>query len=314
MKVIRWRAHVLALGAAGLVACSDTPTAPEVERPREDVVSILDGPVAHLAWNDATAIPIGSPARIEFFGRAASSRRTFAFPLPPSPINGDWIAEAVTTWLTEVRSLHAHIAPEPSLARVVQRVERLLAARDPAEVRAVLGPVRDRITDVRSLRRVEPDLTEHTASFRLDGRDVLRVVTNARLATAGPRFNCVDDPTGLEIDPGCPGSDDPAFDPAQIAADMAAMEVEVDGMTSELTSLEGQAGGVPGECEVDRAAFVSASIAFIWATGEAVYYAWRRDIPNTYKYVKVASLAYGLAATTYLKYRECLRGGGRARL
>jgi hypothetical protein len=318
MIVMRWRLHALALCAVGLAACSDRPTAPQLETAGEGAAApptqARGGPFAQLAAGDATAIPIGSPARIEFFGSAAASRRTLVFPLAGSPVDGAPLASAARTWLDHVKTLRAAGSSDPTVARLAQTVERLLAARTPEEVRAGLGPARGRITSARSVRQTGFGIAEHTASFGLDSRELLRVVTNAR-QTPSALLYCADDPNQIAIDPTCPQdpSYDPNFDPAPIAADLAAMQANLDALNAELSNIERQLV-VPGECEAQRAVFVSTSLAFFWAGAEAAYYAWRRDVVNTYRTVKIAALAYGAALAAYSNYRACLPYDGRPRL
>jgi hypothetical protein len=316
MNVMRWRYHALALCAVGLVACSDRPTATELESPPRDAVSVPSLTVAQLATGDPTAIPIGSPTRIEFFGNAAASRRTLLFPLSGSAADVEQLASTARTWLDQTKNVRADRSSDPAIARVAQTVEHILAARTPEEIRAALGPTRTRIVSARSLRQTGLRLAEHTASLRLDGRELVRVVTNARTGT-GAQFYCVDDPNEIAIDPTCPGADpnfDPYFNPEPIVADIAAMQAGVDAMNAAFSNLEREPGTVRGECEAERAAYVTASLAFIWAGAEAVYYAWRRDPINAYKAVKVASLAYGAALVAYQKYRACVPYDGRPRL
>lgn len=309
------RTSLILLFAAAVTACGDAPTVTS-QGGQHEVNTVSDA--SAFTWSaDMREIPVGSPARIEFSGHSGLSRRSFAFPLARFAFDGEAARDATIRWLAQVKPAVDAGSADPTTVRVARTVERLLAVRTPDELRTVLVPIRTRIDDTRSVRVVGPNLIEHTASFGLDGRALLRVVTYAA-RTPVPAFYCDDDASNVAVDPSCqsPGAAaDPTFDPAQVAADLAAMQADMDALNAEFSALEHEARSQPsGECEAERAAYVSLSLAFLWTSSEAAFYGWRRDIPNTYRFVKLAIAAYGAAYTAYLKYRECLRNRGRPRL
>jgi len=310
MNVTRWKSLALLLSVAGLAGCADLLAPTEPEPPPPQSLPLESGPVALLAAGDPTAIPIGSPALVEFLSRTPNARRTIVFPQSPPQVDVDQLTAAVREWLTHQKALRGE-SHDLRTARSVESIEQILAARTPAEIRAALGPVRERIVSVRSIRPTGPNLFEHTVKYRLDGRDVLRVLTLAG-ARDQASFECASDPNNVRIieDPECGDPEDyydPYIDPEPVVADVAAMQADLDAASAQLPELDAlaNASGAP-ECQEERSAFWGSSLAFSWRAAEAIWYAWRRNVPKTYSSLRDASFLYGATYALYQRYKECV--------
>jgi hypothetical protein len=307
MNLLRSRAHTLALLAVGLAACSDRSA---ITDPSAAPVAAPGGTTALLALvgaADPTAIPIGSPTRVQFFGRAAASNKSLSFPLSGSRPNQDQLLASARDWLATIKTENPNGPRDPGVRRGVEFTERLLAATTPAEIRAALGPERGRITSTRSARALGPAAVEHTASFRLDGRELLRVVTDARTSSAGPLAECVDDPYGVAIDPSqtC-GYYDP-YPAEAIASDLAAMQSQADILSAHVQATAARSLGL---CLAEVWAYYAALGTFSIGAGETVFYLWGRDFPKAYTAAKVTGLGLFASYAAFQKYMACVKGSG----
>jgi hypothetical protein len=305
MNVTRWSFSVLALSVAGLAGCSDRPAPTELDATETQPPSLGTGPVALLAAGDPTAIPIGPPARIELSGRARASRRTIVFPQSAPDVNVEQLGQAARDWLAREKA-RKKTARDRRTAHTVQSIEQALAAQTPEEIRAALGPTREKVVGARSVRPVAPGLFEHTASYSLDGRDVLRIVTRAG-SRERASFDCVDDPRSSTGDD-CADPYDPDFDPEPVVADVAAMQATLDATSAEMAALEAVVRPEPTRCQADRAAYVGGMLAFGWKAGEVIWFAWSRNVPKTYSSLRDASILYGTTYALFLRYKACVIG------
>jgi hypothetical protein len=300
------RVSALALAALVLGACAERRAPTEPEGRREEVSVTAPATLAQSASGDPTAIPFGTPTRIEFLGSVRTSRQTLTPPLGAPPAGIDAWLEATRLGVARDRKAYANGRTDAHTVQLLELAERFLGVRTPEELRAALGPVRDSVQETRSTRPLAVGRAAHTATYRVGNREVLRVTTHLRLADVRASLDCMNDPIAIE-DGSC--SDVSSFDPAQIAADVAAMQSGVDAMSADISALEYSSGYLwaPGECEAERTAFIAAIIAYAWWSAETMVYAWRRDVVNTYRSLRTAIMTYGGVQYAYTKYRDCLR-------
>jgi hypothetical protein len=313
MKLSRWRVYALALSAVGIVACSDRRAITDPETTYDETLSNLGSPVAVLSPTNPTAVPIGSPARIDFSGRASASRHTLVFPLNSSAVDREHLVASARDALDRLEKNRRQGPPDLRLQRAIELVERLLAAGTPEEIRAALGPDRERVAASLSITHRGRELVDHTASFRLAGRELLRVTTRATTSKASAIFECVDDPNGLAIDPSVTCEYDPYFDPQPVAADITAMQSGLDETSAELAALDAlESESNAARCAAERAAYFGSMLAFTWRAGETIWYAWNRNVPKTYSSLRDASVLYGATYALFLRYKQCLAGKAAA--
>ena len=305
MNLSRPRVHTLALLAVGLAACTDRPAITDPRATPAATPGLTTAPLAVVGAADPTAFPIGSPTRVDFFGRAAASNRSLPFPLRASSPDQEQLVASVRDWLAAVRRDSPGGPHDPRVHRGVELAERLLVATTPEEIRAALGPERERITSTRSARALRPGVVEHTASFGLDGRELLRVVTDARTSFAGSLAECVEDPNGLAIDPSLTCG----YSPESIASDLAAMQSQADMLSSDAEASAARSGGV---CWAELWAYWIALGTFSVGAGETAFFLWARDFPKAYSAVKVTAFGLAAAYAAFQKYKECLAGKGAA--
>ncbi len=312
MSLSRWRTRALSLSVLGLVACSDRPAVTDPETIHDQSLPLAVGPVALLQSADPTAIPIGSPTRIDFLGRAAAARGSVLFPLGAPPSGHEEFTATAREWLAGAKASQSGGPADPRARQRIQFVERLLAAGTPEEIRAALGPERARVVGSRSATPRDGALVEHVARFRLDGRELLRVVTFARPSGARALAECVDDPDGLALYP----SDtcdyyDPYFDPEPVAADVAVMQAGIDAASVEIEGIEAVDVSYAANCAAERSAYLGSLLAFTWRASETLWWAWNRNVPKTYTSLRDASILYGATYALYLRYKECMAGKAR---
>jgi hypothetical protein len=312
MKLSRWRVYALALSAVGIVACSERRAITDPATTHDETLSNLGSPVAVLSPTNPTAVPIGSPARVDFSGRASASRHTLVFPLKLSPIDREHLVASARDALDRLERNRRQGPPDLRLQRAIEFVERLLAAGTPEEIRAALGPDRERVAASLSITPRGRELVDHTASFRLAGRELLRVTTRATTSKARASFECVDDPNGLAIDPSVTCEYDPYFDPQPVAADVTAMQFGLDGTSEELAALEAldalESESNTARCAAERAAYFGSLLAFTLRAGETIWFAWNRNVPKTYTNLRDATILYATTYALFLRYKQCMAG------
>jgi hypothetical protein len=128
-------------------------------------------------------------------------------------------------------------------------------------------------------------------------------------------IECVDDPSGLAIDPSQVCGYDPYFDPEPVVADVATMQAGIDAAVVEAAAIEALYASSAAACQAERSAFLGSAFGFGWKAGEAIWWAWTRNVPKTYTSVRDASLLWGATYSLYLRYKDCMRnarGGGDA--
>jgi hypothetical protein len=310
MNVRQLSVSAVALSTLAIAGCADRPGPTAPPGPAEKPPSLTSTPTAWLPSGDPNAIPIGTPGRIEFLGSTREARRTFVFPLGAPPADLDRVVELARDWVAAQKA-RGPTEQDARIAATVRRVEQLLAARTAEEMHAALGTNAARVQRKAGLRQTGAGRFEHTVTYALDGRDVLRLFTNVATQPDRPAFYCADDPTGYEFDPNCPPPDDydgSDIDPEQIIADVTAMTVEVDAIVAQVVWPDWR------ECDTQRAAVLAAAFAHYWYGGEVFYYYWRRDMPNLYKSFKGAVTANIAVYLAFFHYLDCLRNSGRPRL
>jgi hypothetical protein len=301
MNLSRWRVYALALSAFGIVACSDRRAITSPQMTHDETFSNLGGPVAALSLTNPTAIPIGSPARIDFSGRASASRHTILFPLTAPAIDRERLATAAREALDLVKANRRPGPADPAVHTGIQLIERLLAAATADEIRAALGPDRARLVVSSSVTPRGGELVHHTTSVSLERRELVRVTTLASASKASGIIECVDDAvlyTSCEYDP--------YFDPQPVVADVAAMQAGLDNTSAQLATLEASSNAV--RCAAERSAYFGSLLAFSWRASETIWYAWSRNVPKTYSSLRDASVLYGATYALFLRYKQCIAG------
>jgi hypothetical protein len=308
-----------------LAACADrqAPTGPS------DIASTPALATPAVMTGDPTRIPFGSPSRIDFFGRASSSRRAIIFPLAAAEEvdHQEFLAKAYEK-LEQLRAEQARGTPDPQIQHVIARGERLLAAKGPAELRALLGPNRTRIVSTYGVRAVGPRLIDHTASFSLDGQELIRVTTRA--STVQPLL------LEVPIDDGGGGSSgagscsdgteeyvvtlpaeivcgyDPYFDPAPSAADVAATQAQVDWMASQVAAAPPEPYG--DACYPKFLKYVGAIAGYAFTSGKVIYWGWKLNWARVGRWLgPLTAAAWGIEVAG-AELLNCRNGIDRLRL
>jgi hypothetical protein len=308
MNFVRRRAQAaLALSLVGVAACSDRPvvTDPEVGRGNATPTQIV--PLAVVSAADPTATPVGPPTRIDFFGRAKASNKSLSFPWTPPPADQERVLASVRDWLAQAKKERANGSHDRGLQRQIDRAERLLAAKTLEDLRGALGPDRARIRSRSSVKELAPGVVRHTAYFSLDGRDLVRAVTHARVVAeadwqAGRRADCADDPNDTAIDPGLTCGN---YTPEQLGADAAALLSEADAMALDV---ELSAASAPDRCQTEFWAVMTALGTMALGGGEAFFFSRIGDIPKAYVGLKLGIGGAVLAYTAFRAYKDCLAG------
>ena len=308
MNLMRRRAlAALALLVVGVAACSDRPvvTDPEVGRGNATPTQVV--PLAVVSAADPTATPIGPPTRIDFFGRAKVSNKSLSFPWTPPPADQERVLASVRDWLAQAKKERANGSPEPGLQRQIDRAEHLLAAKTFNDLRYALGPNRARIRSRSFIRELTPGVVRHTAYFSLDGRDLARVVTHARVVAEADwqtrrLAECADDPNDTAIDPGVTCGD---YTAEQLSGDAAALLSEADAMAFDV---EVSAASAPDRCRTEFWAVMAALGTMALGGGEAFVFSRLGDIPRAYVGLKVGIGGALLAYTAFRAFKDCLAG------
>lgn len=265
---------------------------------------------AAVTNGDPSRIPFGSPSRIDFFGRASSSRRTIVFPLAAAERVDphDFLTKAREK-LEQLRADQARGTPDPRTQELIARGERLLAAKGPAELRALLGPTRTRIVPAYRVRAVGPGLIDHAASFSLDGQELIRVTTRASTVHPLLLVSPIDDGGSGDSGGGScrDGAEeyvvtvpaqsvcgyDPNFDPTASAADVAATQAQVDRTASQIAAEPPEPYGDP--CYPKFLKYVGAIALYGLTAGKVVFWGWRLNWVRVAKWLApLAGAAWGI--------------------
>jgi hypothetical protein len=269
----------------------------------------------------SATIPFGSPSRIDFLGRQGRSERSIEFSSSrDAKTDLQTLRRDAHTKLTELQARLAAGKADPRFAPVAARMERILAASRPAELRAALEPERSRVTYESSVVR-RGATGEHTGSFRLDGRELLRVVTRTPL-TASLFEDSGDDPYQFYDRPPEPpppppscidGTDeyvsqfpaeqvcgyDPSYDPTQAAADAAAMQAQAN-------ALQAAAGPQLGDpCYSKWLSYYGSVGGFVVATGKTLFWTWRRNPVRAWRWAQATAASLVAVNVMYAELYGC---------
>jgi hypothetical protein len=285
-----------------LTACADrqAPTDPSHIGSTPAVATLA------VTTGDPTRIPFGSPSRIDFFGRASSSWPAITFPLAAAE-EGDYqdILTKAHEKLEQLRAEQARGIPDARTRHLIERGQRLLAAKGPAELRALLGPDRMRIVSSYAVRTVGRGLIDHTASFSLGGQELIRVTTRAStvqplqlaipIDDGGGGGSCSDGPEDyvvtLPAETVC--GYDPSFNPASSAADVAATQARVDWTASQVAAEPPEPYG--HACYPKFLKYVGALAGYAFTGGKVVYWGWRLNWVRVAKWLPaLAGAAWGI--------------------
>ena len=314
MRITLWRSSILFLSTVALTACSDRVTAPGLPGPDREPPGIVPPALARANPADPTAFPIGRPSRVELSGRAPASRHTLTFPLPAAQVSHEQVVADAREWLARRATTGAALADSRNQA-AVETAERLLAASTREEIRAALGPGQHRVVETRAISHLGSGVIEHTATYRIDGRKLLQVVTPARASglqtLLGDDAGCVDDAYAILESPESACGYDPYFDPQPVLSDLAVLQYEADNLAADIATLEVIYASAAAGCKVEYTAYYAALGAFAWKAGETVYWAITRNAPKAYTSFRDAAFAGGAFAAAYVKLVECLKSGRR---